>query len=37
MQETRNIFVVGLDDFHRQLLETVRGAEHYRFYGLIPL
>ena len=32
----RNIFVVGLDDFHRQLLESVRGAEGYRFHGLIP-
>ena len=32
----RNIFVVGLDDFHRHLLESVRGAEGYRFHGLIP-
>ena len=31
-----NIYVVGLDAFHHRLLETVRGAEHYRFHGLIP-
>ncbi|PWG65416.1 ATP-grasp domain-containing protein [Spiribacter halobius] len=36
MENERNIFVIGLDDFHRRLLQTVRGAEHYRFHGLIP-
>lgn len=36
VRAVRNIYVVGLDDFHRHLLETVRGAEHYRFHGLIP-
>ncbi|MCH4564843.1 MULTISPECIES: ATP-grasp domain-containing protein [Halomonas] len=31
----KNLFVVGLDDFNRQRLETLRGAEHYRFHGVI--
>lgn len=33
---TQNIFVVGLDDFHRRQLETVRGAAGYSFHGLVP-
>ena len=35
MDDTRNIFVVGLNDFNRQRLETLRGAEHFRFHGVI--
>jgi len=31
----RNIFVVGLDELNRQRLEHLRGAEHYRFHGVI--
>lgn len=31
----RNIFVVGLNDFNRQRLETLRGAENWHFHGLI--
>ncbi|MDR5865176.1 ATP-grasp domain-containing protein [Halomonas koreensis] len=31
----RNVFVVGLNDFNRQRLETLKGAEAYRFHGLI--
>jgi hypothetical protein len=36
MPEQKNIAVIGLDDFHRDLLETVRGAGNYRFFGIIP-
>ncbi|MDI5983726.1 ATP-grasp domain-containing protein [Halomonas sp. M4R5S39] len=31
----KNLFVVGLDEFNRQRLGTLRGAEHYRFHGVI--
>lgn len=31
----RNIFVVGLDEHNRQRLAHLRGAEHYRFHGVI--
>jgi len=30
----KNIFVVGLDDFHRAQLETLPGAERYAFHPL---
>ena len=36
MSEDINIAVIGLDDFHRELLQSVRGAEDYRFHGVIP-
>ncbi|WP_048308020.1 acetyl-CoA carboxylase biotin carboxylase subunit family protein [Halomonas sp. PR-M31] len=31
----RNIFIVGLNDFNRERLRTLRGAEHYNFHGVI--
>ena len=31
----RNVFVVGLDDFNRQRLEGLKGAEDCRFHGVI--
>ncbi|PMR67383.1 ATP-grasp domain-containing protein [Halomonas heilongjiangensis] len=31
----KHLFVVGLDEFNRQRLESLRGAEHYRFHGVI--
>ncbi|SHF65482.1 ATP-grasp domain-containing protein [Modicisalibacter ilicicola DSM 19980] len=31
----RNIFVVGLNAFNRERLESLRGAENYRFHGVI--
>ncbi|MCK0744243.1 ATP-grasp domain-containing protein [Chromohalobacter nigrandesensis] len=31
----RNVFVVGLDALNRKRLEHLRGAEHYRFHGVI--
>ncbi|SCZ52844.1 ATP-grasp domain-containing protein [Thiohalomonas denitrificans] len=31
----KNIFIVGLDDFHRKLLKTIRNSEQYRFHGLL--
>ncbi|WGI27047.1 ATP-grasp domain-containing protein [Halomonas alkaliantarctica] len=31
----RNIFVVGLDEHNRQRLAHLRGAENYRFHGVI--
>ncbi|MBZ9558912.1 MULTISPECIES: ATP-grasp domain-containing protein [unclassified Modicisalibacter] len=31
----RNIFVVGLNDFNRLRLEKLRGAQDYRFHGVI--
>lgn len=36
MPRELNIAVIGLDDFHRDLLHSVRGAESYRFYGVVP-
>lgn len=30
----KNIFVMGLDDFNRELLETIDGDEEYRFHSL---
>lgn len=36
MSEGFDIAVIGLDDFHRELLQSVRGAEDYRFHGVIP-
>ncbi|MDI5892449.1 acetyl-CoA carboxylase biotin carboxylase subunit family protein [Halomonas rhizosphaerae] len=35
MAEVKNIFVVGLNDFNRQRLETLRGAGQWRFHGVI--
>ncbi|MDW7745434.1 ATP-grasp domain-containing protein [Halomonas sp.] len=35
MDEVKNIFVVGLNDFNRQRLETLHGARGYRFHGVI--
>ncbi|MCL7942087.1 ATP-grasp domain-containing protein [Halomonas sp. ATCH28] len=35
MAEEKNIFVVGLNDFNRQRLETLRGAGQWRFHGVI--
>jgi len=35
MATTKNIFVVGLNDFNRQRLETLRGAGQWRFHGVI--
>ncbi|WFM71735.1 ATP-grasp domain-containing protein [Halomonas sp. CKK8] len=35
MAEEKNIFVVGLNDFNRQRLETLRGAGRWRFHGVI--
>lgn len=32
---TTHIFVPGLDDFHRQLLQTLRGSDDYSFHGLL--
>ncbi|MBA1147952.1 ATP-grasp domain-containing protein [Ectothiorhodospiraceae bacterium WFHF3C12] len=34
---TKNIFVIGLDEFNRSHLERIRGASQYRFHGLLPL
>jgi hypothetical protein len=31
----KNVFVIGLNDFNRALLQTIRGAEHYRFHALL--
>ncbi|HKK14545.1 MAG TPA: ATP-grasp domain-containing protein, partial [Gammaproteobacteria bacterium] len=31
----KNIFVMGLDDFNLELLETIRDAQEYRFHGLL--
>lgn len=31
----RNIFVIGLDAFHRRILQRIRGSEDYRFHGLL--
>lgn len=31
----RNVFLVGLNDFNRRMLRRIRGAEHYRFHGLL--
>ncbi|MGM0574110.1 MAG: ATP-grasp domain-containing protein [Myxococcota bacterium] len=33
----RNIFVIGLDDFHLEQLRTIRGAEEYDFHGLLTM
>ncbi|MDY7114797.1 ATP-grasp domain-containing protein [Halomonas sp. SSL-5] len=35
MTEEKNIFVVGLNDFNRQRLQTLRGAGQWRFHGVI--
>ncbi|WP_280553999.1 ATP-grasp domain-containing protein [Halomonas sp. 25-S5] len=35
MTEVKNIFVVGLNDFNRQRLETLHGAGQWRFHGVI--
>lgn len=36
MDDTLNIAVIGLDDQNLEMLQTVRGAERYRFHGVIP-
>ncbi|MGD2083711.1 MAG: ATP-grasp domain-containing protein [Chromatiales bacterium] len=33
---SKNIFVIGLDEFNLRMLETVRGAAGYDFHGLVP-
>ncbi|GGX94706.1 hypothetical protein GCM10007160_22950 [Litchfieldella qijiaojingensis] len=35
MDNRKNIFVVGLNDFNRHRLQQLRGAEQYRFHGVI--
>ncbi|TFH85765.1 ATP-grasp domain-containing protein [Billgrantia azerbaijanica] len=35
MGEYKNLFVVGLDDVNRERLARLRGAEGYRFHGVI--
>ncbi|EPC02012.1 hypothetical protein L861_20380 [Litchfieldella anticariensis FP35 = DSM 16096] len=35
MNDDKNIFVVGLNDFNRQRLQQLRGAERYHFHGVI--
>jgi hypothetical protein len=32
---SKNIFVMGLDDFNRDMLQTIRGADQYRFHALL--
>lgn len=32
---TKNVFVLGLDDFHRRLLENIRDADRYEFIGTL--
>jgi len=32
--DIRNVFVMGLNDFHRAELQTIRSAERYRFHAL---
>jgi hypothetical protein len=32
---TENIFIVGLNDFNLEKLKRLRGAENYRFHGVI--
>lgn len=31
----RNVFFLGLDDFNRTRLKSIRGADDYRFHGLL--
>lgn len=31
----KNVFILGLDETNRQMLKTIRGADTYRFYGLL--
>lgn len=31
----KNVFILGLDDFHHKLLKTIRNSEQYRFHGLL--
>lgn len=33
--ESKNIFVVGLDDFNHRMLKNIRGADQYNFYPLL--
>ena len=35
--DTEHIFVLGLDDFNRAMLERLRGAEHMAFHGLLSV
>lgn len=32
---SRNVFVIGLNEFNRALLGTIRNAERYRFHGVL--
>ncbi|NIR30112.1 MAG: ATP-grasp domain-containing protein [Gammaproteobacteria bacterium] len=32
---TRNVFLIGLNDFNLQKLRTIRNAENYNFHGII--
>jgi len=36
MEEHRNIAVIGLDEFNRDMLRSVRGSGNYEFHGIIP-
>lgn len=31
----KNVFVMGLNEFNRPLLQTIKGVEHYRFHTLL--
>lgn len=35
MTDSKDIFVIGLNDFNRERLETLRGSENWQFHGLI--
>jgi hypothetical protein len=34
---TKNVFVVGLDEFNRSKLDAVRDRDHYEYHELLPL
>lgn len=36
-EATKNIFVIGLDDFNFSILKKVRGSENYRFHRLFDV
>lgn len=35
MQRPRNVFVLGLDEHNRRVLEAMPGADRYRFHGVL--
>ncbi len=36
MENKKNFFVLGMNELNHEWLKSIQGADHYRFFGIIP-